>query len=490
MVGAAWKQDNRGKGIYVDHEATTGEEEERECYVEDKSQGNWAELPDLVIERIFSYLNNEKRYYSSLVCRRWYQAFHLPYVWSTFVLEDRVLSRRRFNYHLGWQYTLDHYRAQIFLYKTAKNIRTLIFAPMLNFFNLFEVMNMLSQFSERYPGSLDNIHTLKFTFNCDMAFRTENAIYGTGGQLLQALKKLMSFLPGLTSLELTNLLLDSSEALYLLDDVCYTRCLNLHSLTLINCTKVPCRLLHPGAFLRLHSLRISPQTLSPDLLWLIGCTKLQHLHVIQNAYTESCYSIDSKAWTELNQKNPALKVHLKSTGKTKREIIWQERAPVSSILYNSRYSKVTMPSILTVVDLYRNRLKVYGHLGLPRFHTSNSFQHRIDMALITLVRECPNLHTLVIRERISTATLILLVSSANCSSLRRLYVRRNALLLRADWPRSLEWTEDYYSWLKTTSRSYEATQVEVSNQLRQPDWQALNDQQFKILKVNVEIDSC
>lgn len=57
--------------------------------------------------------------------------------------------------------------------------------------------------------------------------------------------------------------------------------------------------------------------------------------------------------------------------------------------------QVTMPSVLTVVDLYRNRLKVYGHLGLPRFHTSNSFQHRIDMALITLVRECPNLHTLV-----------------------------------------------------------------------------------------------
>lgn len=200
---------------------------------------------------------------------------------------------------------------------------------------------MLSQFSERYPGSLDNIHTLKFTFNCDMAFRTENAVYGTGGQLLQALKKLMSFLPGLTSLELTNLLLDSTEALYLLDDVCYTRCLNLRSLTLVNCTKVPCRLLHPGAFLRLHSLRVSPQTLSPDLLWLIGCTKLQHLHVIQNAYTEPCYSIDAKAWSEMNRKNPALKVHLKSTGKTKRDIVWQERAPVSSILYNSRYSKVS-----------------------------------------------------------------------------------------------------------------------------------------------------
>jgi F-box protein 39 len=54
-----------------------------------------------------------------------------------------------------------------------------------------------------------------------------------------------------------------------------------------------------------------------------------------------------------------------------------------------------MSSILTIVDLYRDRLKVYGHLGLPRFHTSNSFQNRIDMSLITLVRECPNLNTLV-----------------------------------------------------------------------------------------------
>lgn len=92
----------------------------------------------------------------------------------------------------------------------------------------------------------------------------------------------------------------------------------------------------------------------------------------------------------------------------------------------------------------------------------------------------------MIRERISTATLILLVSSPNC--LRRLYVRRNALLLRADWPRNLEWTEEYFNWLKNTSRSYESTQVEVSHQLKQPDWQALNDQQFKALKVNVELD--
>lgn len=212
---------------------------------------------------------------------------------------------------------------------------------------------MLSHFSERYPGSLDNVHTLKFTFNCDMAMRTENAIYGTGGQLLQALKNLMSYLPGITSLELTNLLLDSSEALYLLDDVCFTRCLHLQSLTLLNCTKFSCRLLHPGAFLRLHSLRISPQTLGPELLWLLSCSKsLQHLHVVQNAYTEPCSGIDAKCWADFHRKNPSVQVHLKSMGKTKREIVWQERARVSSVLYNSRYAQVDHTFNFSLIAIY------------------------------------------------------------------------------------------------------------------------------------------
>lgn len=101
MVGAAWKQDPRGKGIthsrknkleynlflgiYVDHEI----DETADEYVYDSSKGDWAELPDLVIEKIYSYLNHERKYYCSLVCRRWYEAFHYPYAWSTLVIADR-----------------------------------------------------------------------------------------------------------------------------------------------------------------------------------------------------------------------------------------------------------------------------------------------------------------------------------------------------------------------------------------------------------------
>ena len=211
---------------------------------------------------------------------------------------------------------------------------------MLNFYNLGEVLTMLYHFGERYPGSLSMVYTFKFTFNCDMAYRRENAIYGTGGQLLNGLKALMSYMPGLVNLELTNLLLEGSEALHFLDEVCYRSCLNIKVLTLVNCTKLPCQLLYPGIFLNLQTLRISPQNIGPELLWLISCTKLKNLHIVQNAYTEFYSCVNPKAWSELARTNPSLRVHFKITGKTKRDMLWQEKAPITSILYDSPYSRV------------------------------------------------------------------------------------------------------------------------------------------------------
>lgn len=251
----------------------------------------------------------------------------------------RVFVRRRFNYHLGWQYTIDHYRSSIYLHKMGKHIRHLIFEPMFNFYNLGEMLTMFYQYGDRFPGSLSNIETLKYTFNCDLATRSENAIYGTGGQLLMCLKKLMGHLHGLSHLELVNLLLDGSEALYLLDEVCYRG--NLKYLSLINLTKRPCHLLHPGVFLSLKTLCLSPQSLSGNLLWLLTFTSLKHLHIVENAYTESSYPLEPREWVNFHKKNPSIRVHMKGSGKMRRNLTFQEGAPVCSVTYNSPYSRVT-----------------------------------------------------------------------------------------------------------------------------------------------------
>jgi len=82
---------------------------------------------------------------------------------------------------------------------------------------------------------------------------------------------------------------------------------------------------------------------------------------------------------------------------------------------------------------------------------------------------------------------VILLAAAAGQRLRRLYVRRNALLQRADWPKSLEWSTDYYAWLRRTALSYEATQNEVSILLKR-NWKPLADKEFKSIKLNVHDD--
>lgn len=82
--------------IDIDDEEDVKEEENKEY-------SRWSEVPNLLLEKIFSYLSMREKYYASLVCKSWNTAFYLPYVWSRFVLEDTTLTRGRFNYYTGWQ---------------------------------------------------------------------------------------------------------------------------------------------------------------------------------------------------------------------------------------------------------------------------------------------------------------------------------------------------------------------------------------------------
>lgn len=89
-----------------------------------------------------------------------------------------------------FQYVLDHMRTQMCITNVGRNFRELVFGPMMNFFNLYEFMNMLSYFVERPQedqGIGTHIRTLRFIFPCNMAVRDESErarIFGTGGMKL------------------------------------------------------------------------------------------------------------------------------------------------------------------------------------------------------------------------------------------------------------------------------------------------------------------
>lgn len=62
----------------------------------------------------------------------------------------------------------------------------------------------------------------------------------------------MGNLATLRHLELIDLMLEPHEAQHLLDEVCSLCCLTLHTLILINTTKLQYQLLHAGVFLNLQ----------------------------------------------------------------------------------------------------------------------------------------------------------------------------------------------------------------------------------------------
>lgn len=83
---------------------------------------------------------------------------------------------------------------------------------------------------------------------------------------------------------------------------------------------------------------MSPQNLGNDLIELIGFTKLKHLHILQNRYTPNdvnIKSINPAVWKKCRMDNPGLNVHLQVQSVKEKVIIWQQNAPVRTVLYDS-----------------------------------------------------------------------------------------------------------------------------------------------------------
>lgn len=88
---------------------------------------------------------------------------------------------------------------------------------------------------------------------------------------------------------------------------------------------------------------ISPQNLDDDVLQLLGDSKIQHLHLLQNRYTPASITITAcspKGWRLLRRDNPNLLVHLRVESTNNGEILLQPEAPVGSILYRTPETQV------------------------------------------------------------------------------------------------------------------------------------------------------
>jgi len=101
---------------------------------------------------------------------------------------------------------------------------------------VLKVVSCFLEFFDEYPMPL--LEQFEFTFACESRYGADNTmIYGTGGQILGELRKLLANLRNLSCLSVSHLLLDVSDAVTLFDSVVENSRDTLRSLQLLNITR-------------------------------------------------------------------------------------------------------------------------------------------------------------------------------------------------------------------------------------------------------------
>ena len=215
---------------------------------------------------------------------------------------------------------------------------------------------------------------------------------------------------------------------------------------------------------------------------MIGGTQICQLHIIQDAYTCACNPVPAKVWQKFKETSPRKRVFLEIEGRTKTPLIVQPHAPVKGIVFRSPYHFLEPELTACIIEHYAGDLEIFSQEGLPRFHGSRSFEYRGDESFLRLVSCCPRLHTLVIRQRVSLATMILIAEDGNM--LKTFVVRKNALLKKCEWKRSSKWSIAFYNRLRCIGRDYDIAFKEM-NRLFDRKWKPCLDKDFKHLRIAI-----
>ena len=444
----------------------------------------WENLPEIILEDVFQFLNNKDRFRASRVCKRWNEVFYAPRLWHNFRVHQNMFLYTKMHPLHGYIKEISKFQIQSCLGKVGMNIRTLELKPMTDFYRLFEfifVMNLYIEYyvDEYYP--MDLLENFKFTFGCESYDFSGSTVIGTGGKLLAEVNRLLGNLQDLTFLSLNDLLLETKDAVGFLENVVKTSSKTMRKLELVNITRDRYPIFYMTMFTNLRKLIVSPQNLSNDIVLILAQQHhITELTILQGRHTPMFEAISHQTWLEVRQVNPDFRVRLEVRGITRTEVMLQDYAPVHCIMYDTPYARVTAEEIIMISEMYPRMLKQFGHLQLPRKHGSRSYQERGDTYLVLLIRECPNIETLVIRERVSTATLLIIAKEAK--KLRKLVVRREGVLQKFDWPKLSHWSDEQYAWLKQTATSYSRTQTEISKLLNQ-NWSMLSDASFMRLEI-------
>ena len=352
----------------------------------------WDELPSILLEEIYTRLPIRYRYYCSQVCRSWYETFHSPAVWYTFTFDGVIFTRKKFNLFHGYERILNPYRVQFFLPRKSQHIRRLIIRPVAEYNNMVDFLNMLSNFIHYHDYNdypFPYLEEFSFTFHVlvciddndrnnqgamfnayyqhpNAFIRGKKRYYGTGGMILQTLRRFISSLRGLKRFSLNNLLLESNSDIgACLEELLENSSETLEYMEILNYTSHITALYNVGLFSNLNTVSISSHSLNEEVLLLFAnhLVHLYRLNIVQDELTIP-YRYSEAVWTEiesiLKENKRQWFIRMITKGKCKSEPLWPSHpAPVRAIVYDTRSIKTVQNSLYTCMENYSKTLEIY-----------------------------------------------------------------------------------------------------------------------------------
>ena len=122
-----------------------------------------------------------------------------------------------------------------------------------------------------------------------------------------------------------------------------------------------------------------------------------------------------------------------------------------------------------------------------RVYVPRSFVKRADTAYIDVAKTFRYLHTLAIRERISSATCLLIAYYGTKNNLKHFYLRRNCVILRNEYRRYIfndndDDNQQIHIWLEKNCRQYNHVENAVSQLFGRP-WKMFTDWEYNQIHV-------
>jgi len=490
------KRDKRGRRRYSRSERRL-RKWRREQKIGDKNSSMTKEsrisfdlLPEFMLEKILAFSPIEDRCRVSSVCQAWEEKMSFcPRVWPTLHLTPSSFTRSKYNLYRKSGRGPATDRFYICLQQKGRFFSHIIIDPNAEMHVLCEHLRVLKEYvashtwEYNHSTAFPRIKTFEYTHTpvklkadaLTSRSRRRQAygnLVGLEDETFETLKTIVNGLRGLKRLVLKNCFLGDLEPLRtFMDAVVVGKSDKIEYLDVTNLTKTPIESLWFPIFVNLQTLVVTTNFLTESLLAEIAGTSVRNLVLDHDSYTSPFQnSLVEESWISLKETNPNIRVTLLSTS-GEQDVIHQDLAPVTCIIYKSERVGLDSMGLMSHVHDYCDTLEILAQEGLVKYRVAKSFHDRVDMNLVMLVRSSSRLHTLALRERVSTATLLVLASSAK--SLKKLYVRRNAVIKRSDWASRRN--------VQSVALSYEQTEKEIGKCLGDPNWKMLSDKEYKKL---------